>query len=137
MTALALIHKQSIVERIAQGEYMKDIAASLNVSPAAISQVLAKDPDYSAARECGIKVKLEKYQGDIDTAPDALNLARAREAFRAQSWIAERECPSRWGNKQEITHINHDTDIKSLLDEREARLNAIDSTCKLVTGGEG
>lgn len=97
MTALALIHKDSITEQIAQGRYMKDIAADLGITPAAISQLLSKDPAYQAAREAGIETRLEKYQTDIDTAKDALNLARAREGFRAQAWRAERECPKRWG----------------------------------------
>lgn len=99
--AVAVIHKKTIQERIAAGEYMKDIAADLGVSPAAISQVLSKDPEYLAARESGIESRLEKYQKDIDTAADQLNLARAREGFRAQAWRAERECPQRWGVKQD------------------------------------
>ena len=34
--------------------------------------------------------------------------ARAREAFRAWSWIAERRLPSYFGQKQEITHVSAD-----------------------------
>lgn len=133
LTSLALIHKQTIAERIANGEYMKDIAADLGCSPAAISQVLAKDADYQAAREAGIEVRLEKYQGDIDTAEDALNLARAREAFRAQSWRAERECPKRWGAKQEMT-ITQNVSITAALEEAQARV--INGSCERLNQAE-
>jgi hypothetical protein len=91
------------MSRLASGELLRDIASSLDVSPAAISQVLSKDPQYLAARESGIEQQLEQWQACIEHAQDPLNLARGREAFRAAAWRGEREFPHRWGAKQEVT----------------------------------
>lgn len=101
--AQALEHREQIIARLASGELLRDVAASLDVSPAAISQVLSKDPQYLAARESGIEQQLEQWQACIEHAQDPLNLARGREAFRAAAWRGEREFPHRWGAKQEVT----------------------------------
>lgn len=97
-------HRPQIIARIASGELMRDVAQSLGVTPAVISQYLASDPEYQQAKEQGIEQQLERWQNEIEKADSPLNLARAREAFRAASWRGEREHPRRWGQKQEITH---------------------------------
>lgn len=102
--AAAIEQRDQIIGRLASGELLRDIAASLDVHPAAISQYLAGDEQYKAARESGIEQQLERWQEQIEKAEDPLNLARGREGFRAAAWRAEREFPRRWGIKQEITH---------------------------------
>jgi hypothetical protein len=102
--SVAVEQRDQIIAHVAAGRFLRDIAADLGVTPAAISQYLASDPEYKAAREAGIEQQLERWQASMETAADALNLARAREAFRATAWRAEREMAHRWGQKQEITH---------------------------------
>ena len=53
-----------------------------------------------------IRALCRKDDGDegIETACDALSLARAREQLRSGQWDLERLASSTWGPKQEITH---------------------------------
>lgn len=97
-------NRELIIAKVASGTLMRDVAAELGVSAAVISQYLASDPEYQKAKESGIEQQLEYWQSMIETADSPLNLARAREAFRAASWRGEREHPRRWGQKQEIAH---------------------------------
>lgn len=104
MTAVAIQHREQIIEQVRQGRHLQLIADDYSVTPGAISQYLSQDPEYKAARENGAEIRLEHQYQKIDTADDALNLARAREGFRAAAWFAEREFPHRWGAKQQIEH---------------------------------
>jgi predicted transcriptional regulator len=108
--SVAAQHKPLIISQVAAGRLMRDVAADLGVTPAAISQYLASDPEYQAAREAGIEQQLERWQHEMEQADDPLKLARAREAFRAASWRGEREHPRRWGQKQEVSVVNINVD---------------------------
>lgn len=105
MTAVAIREREQIIQRLAAGQDLRQIAPDLGVSSAAISQYLAKDPAYRAAREQGIAQKIEECEEEIKTASDALNLARARERFRVVSWRAEREFPATWGQRQQFESV--------------------------------
>ncbi len=105
MTAVAILHRDEIIHQVREGVALRLIADGLNVTPAAISQHLASDPEYRQAREHGAEIRLEDKYQEIDAADDTLKLARAREGFRAAAWFAEREFPHRWGVKQELTHV--------------------------------
>ena len=104
MSALAILNKQSIIDQVREGKHLKLIAQDFGITPGAISQYLSKDPEYRAARESGAETRLEYQYAAIEEASDQLNLARAREGFRAASWFAEREFPARWGAKQTVEH---------------------------------
>lgn len=99
--ALATVDKQSILERIAAGEYVPAIAESIGVSKQALAQSLARwDRDaYLAARETAAEIRLDEAAMAIEAARDQVDLARARERFRAVAWRAEREHPARWGTR--------------------------------------
>jgi transcriptional regulator with XRE-family HTH domain len=113
MTAIALTHREEIIERLAKGEYLKDIASDLGVSSGAISRVLHSDPEYMEAREQGMAEKLDNAHSLLaeitesreirkEEAGELLNLARIREiGIRRLEWRAEREFSSRWGSKVE------------------------------------
>ena len=115
--SIALQKRSQILERLAAGELLRDIAADLNVNPGAISAYLAKDQDYIAARESGLEQQLEIGQGQIAQAEDPLNLARGREAFRATAWRCEREFPHRWAQRQLV-------DVKVTVDVEPELLTA-------------
>lgn len=99
--ALATVDKAAILDRIAAGEYVPAIAESIGVSKQALAQSLARfDKDaYLAARETAAEIRLDEATMEIDRARDAVDLARAREKFRAVAWRAEREHPNRWGSR--------------------------------------
>lgn len=105
MTAIAIQRREEIIQQVAQGRLLKQVAADLGITHAAISQQLAQDPEYRAAREIGAEARLENEYENIQAASDSLTLARARETFRAASWFAEREFPARWGAKQEAPQV--------------------------------
>jgi len=48
--AIAIINKQIICDQLAQGMRLSEIASLLGITPAAISQQLVNDPDYTTAQ---------------------------------------------------------------------------------------
>ena len=104
MTAVAILHREEIIARVQAGEYVTKISREFGMSASTICERLRADPEYQAARETGMEVRLEKSLESIEAAGDDLNLARAREIqARRTEWRAEREFPHRWGAKQELT----------------------------------
>lgn len=107
--SVAISHREQILERLSQGEYMKDIAISMGVTKQAVSQVLKDDPEYLKAREDGMAERLDKAHQLMaqvteseeirkEDAKEYLDLVRIREAgLKRLEWRAEREFPSRWG----------------------------------------
>ena len=123
--AVAIQHKHEIIEQVRNGVPLQTIAASYGVTSGAISQYLSKDPEYRDARENGAITRLESHYGEIQAAPDALNLARAREAFRAASWFAEREFPAKWAAQTNVTMsvTHHLGDSLMRAEQREREIN--------------
>lgn len=105
MTAVAIQHREEIISQVAKGTMLKAIAAKVGVSPQAIANQLAKDPDYRQAREIGAEVRLEEQFDGILEAEGTTDVSRAREGFRAAAWFAEREFPERWGAKANVVTV--------------------------------
>lgn len=105
----AITHRESIIEQLARGRYLKDIAIDLGVSKQALSQVLVSDPEYQIAREEGMAERLDEAHRlmaevtenrgiEKEDAKAYLDLVRIREAgIKRLEWRAEREFPNRWG----------------------------------------
>lgn len=117
-------HRATILQALTSGRMLKDIADDLQVSPSALSHYLAQDPEYIAAREAGIAVQLDDWQKAMEVATSPLNLARAREVFRAVAWRGEREFPHRWAQRSHVT-VEHVGDLAERL--RRARERVIDA----------
>ena len=106
-TAVALQHRAEIIERVATGAYLVDIAAAYGIQPPAISKHLASDPEYQAARETALEVRLEQREAELETAPPtAPEISRASALVRQAQWRCEREAPHRWGAKQLQVTVN-------------------------------
>ena len=93
---------QSIIQRIANGEYASKIAAELGVSPQILSYHLRKIPDWQQALESAHEVRLDSTDSQIEDAISQrdFDLARACEGLlKRREWRAERECPKRWGQQ--------------------------------------
>jgi hypothetical protein len=97
MTALAIIHKQEIIERLSSGEYLKVIAHDYLITPSAICNQLADDPDYQAAREASLEARMDDRESELEEATDMISVSRASKLLSHAAWRAERECPQRWG----------------------------------------
>lgn len=108
MPAVAITHRSDIIDRVAQGERLVDIAASYGVTYAAISLVLSKDPEYQDARQRGLDAKLEQRETELETAQDGLTIARARELLSHARWRAERLNPATYGQQRQSVQVNTD-----------------------------
>lgn len=109
----------TILSRIANGEYQSSIAKDYGVSQSAISQAIRDNPLAAIAKEVGIEARLdertrlmENAARDIDDgerAPDAqLILARVKAhetILRRLEWRASVEMPNRWGQRPQ-TQVN-------------------------------
>ena len=102
MTAIAVANKALILDQVAQGRRISDIAIDLGLSThAAISKSLAKDPEYQLAREIGAEARLDQRERELESASNSVTVARARELMSQARWRAEREHPKIWGVKVE------------------------------------
>ncbi len=105
MTALAILNRDEVIERIKAGQKLTDIAHSLGYKDhSAIVHRLKDDPEYPIAREIGVEARMEARESEMESATESVTVARARELLSHARWRAEREFPHRWGNKTEVTH---------------------------------
>lgn len=119
--ALARINDDDLIDRIADGAYVTHLAREHGVTHTAMHLRLKGHPGYKEALKLRNAAKLDSHQEGIEAASDPLALARAREAFRAASWRAERECPEEWGPRSHIT-VENVTDLADKLRRAQERV---------------
>jgi predicted transcriptional regulator len=107
MTALAILHKESILDQIRAGHRLSKIAADLGISKQAINNQLGSDPEYQAAYQSFHDARLDAAEQALESASEQIDIVRAREVWKAYSWRAER-LDKRYAAKQELSieHIN-------------------------------
>jgi hypothetical protein len=66
MTAVAVLHKNEILKRVAKGDKISDIGKAYNVSQQAISKQLLKDPEWIEARMSGALARIEHWEKEIE-----------------------------------------------------------------------
>ena len=103
MAAIALQHREEILQSLASGKRLSHSAEQYRVTPQAISRALKDDPDYQAALETGHAVRLDAAEEMIEGAALPVDVARAGTLWRAVSWRASVEASHRWGAKQQLT----------------------------------
>jgi hypothetical protein len=96
----------NVLDRYINGEQVANIAPEYGVSDVTIYALLLREhqeawKDIQTARALA---RLEQSQDELQTAPDALSLARARERVRSAQWELERLFSRLYGQKQEVTH---------------------------------
>ncbi len=108
MTAVAILHRDQIIEQVAKGHRLTDVIRNLGltVSPQALSKVLTSDQDYAAAVHIGTVARLDDAERDIKDSAEQVDVSRASAYHRAISWRAEREVPDRYGIKQATITVN-------------------------------
>lgn len=102
---LAEANPKQVLERYLQGETTTQIAASYGVTRQGLGYFLrstAPEPWQQAQIILAVERK-EKAEDALETAPDALSLARAREQLRGAQWELERVFSRIYGLKQEVT----------------------------------
>jgi hypothetical protein len=100
--ALVAYDPEQLIQRIAEGAFLRDLAKELGIDKRRLSERLRQHPGYEEAKQECIDTQLEEAQKALREARDTTDIARARELFRAAAWRAEREHPARWGQK---THV--------------------------------
>lgn len=125
MTAVAILTPDAMIDRIANGAFLRDLARDTGIDKRRLSEQLRKHPDYQAAKETSIEVQLDDAQVAILQSAEAADIARAREQFRAAAWRAEREFPHRWGQKSE-THVITESYSDALRRIAERNMRVID-----------
>ena len=111
-------------ERILRGETTTQIAQSYGIPSSTIRSWLIGNEQAEQARGAMLAMELSMQLEAIEQASDPLALARAREAFRAWSWIAERRESRLYGQKQEVNHTGTVTIANALQGISERRLQA-------------
>lgn len=106
MTALAIIHKQDIIQGLLDGKRLSDIAKELGVSHQALSAPLQDDPEYLAAMDASLDVRMDQREDELESACDQLAVARARELLSHARFRAERLAPQRWGKVETNQQVN-------------------------------
>jgi hypothetical protein len=95
---------QKILEAIGKGLSLRKIADEYGVSDVAILQRARKHPSYRDQLEVGLELRMDNREVELESAKDNVSVTRADRLLNHARWLAERSCPQRWGQKQEVTH---------------------------------
>lgn len=106
MTTTAITHKEFIIKSLLDGKRLSDIARQLGVSHQALSAPLQDDPDYLAAMDASLDVRMDQREDELESAQDQLAVARARELLSHARFRAERLAPARWGKVAESAPVS-------------------------------
>jgi hypothetical protein len=94
----------AILLRYLSDESTSTIAADYGVTRQALGQFLLKhvEEDWKEAQVARAIARKEKAEDDIESATDALQLAKARELLKAAQWDLERTCKRIYGIDRDI-----------------------------------
>ena len=118
MTAIAILHKDEILKRVAKGDKISTIGESFGVSQQAISKQLLKDPEWVEARMSGALARIEHWEKEvekIDPDTNQVMLGRAKEMLSHARWRAEREFPSQWGGAKININVTNKVEMSEAL----------------------
>jgi len=99
MTSTALANRESILQQVAEGKRLGEIAQAFGVSKQALSKQLSSDPAYQEALTCFHSSRLDDAEVMILSATEQVDIARASQYWRAVSWRAERTLSSVYGQQ--------------------------------------
>jgi len=119
MTAVAILHKEEILKRVAKGDKISDIAKTYGVSHAAISKQLLKDPEWIDARMSGALARIEHWEKEVEAINEGTSqvmLGRAKEMLSHARWRAGREFPSQWGGAKVNINVTNKVEMGEALD---------------------
>jgi hypothetical protein len=105
VAAIAVIHKEPILEFLRSGKRIKDAIESLQlgVSTQAVHKALKDDPDYNDAIIEWHAARLDESERMLAAATDMVDVARAKSYAEAVRWRASREKREKWGDQP--THV--------------------------------
>lgn len=82
----------AVLDGYNNGKQVAQMAPDYGLSDVTIYALLLRDHEgeWKEAQRARALARLERAQAELETAPDALSLARAREQVRAAQWELER-----------------------------------------------
>lgn len=97
------VKAETVLARYLGEESTKEIAQSLGVTRSALNYWLLEyaEKEWKSAQVVKALKRKEDAEDDMETAADALTLARARERLKAAQWDLERVCRRIYG--QDVT----------------------------------
>lgn len=106
MSELAHTDKQQLIaqafEQHAEGLSLRQIAAKIGISHVGLRKWLLTAPEqYRAAQLNGLTQRIIEADEMLESAEDAVTIARAREIAKFARWDAERRLPHMFGAKVE------------------------------------
>jgi len=119
VTAIAVLHKEEILKRVAAGDKIADIGKTYKVSHAAISKQLSNDPEWIEARKVGTLSRIEFWEKEVEAinaGSSQVELGRAKEMLAHARWRAEREFPSQWGGAKVNINVVGKIELSEALD---------------------
>lgn len=133
MTAVALLHRDEILDHVRSGKILREIAPLYGVSKQSIHSVLKDDPEYRDAMKEQAAAMIEEGKAETWAAREPHDIARAREISRFAFRYAESVDTARWGAKTQVT-VTHPPVLNILIVAPEQQsavqheLPAIDGT---------
>jgi len=118
MTAIAILHKDEILKRVAAGDKIADIGKYYGVTQQAISKQLLSDPEWIDARMSGALARIEYWEKEIEAINEGtpqVVLGRGREMLAHARWRAEREFPSQWGGTKVNINVTSKIEMSEAL----------------------
>lgn len=94
---------KEVLTRYINGEQVADMAPEYGFSDVTIYALLLREheDDWKEVQRARALARLERRQKELETAPDALSLARAREGVRSAQWELERLLRRLYGQDQQ------------------------------------
>ena len=105
---IAIQRKPEVLERLSNGELVRDIAESFGVSREQISRTLASDPEYQAAMRESLDARMEQREKEVECAEDGITLARADKLLTHARWRAERLNAAVYGQQRQAVAVHTD-----------------------------
>lgn len=98
-TALVPINVQDVLARYEAGEEIRDICKSYGTSHVTVYKRVIEHAEeaWKAVQVARAIARKEAAEEELDTAPDMLTVARARERLKSAQWDLERVCRRIYG----------------------------------------
>lgn len=121
-----------VLDRYIGGEQVAAMAEEYGTSDVTIYAIILREHEdaWVDIQRARALARLERAQGDLEVAPDALSLARAREQVRSAQWELERLLRRLYGQETNV-NITLNADLGDRL--RRARERTVDAEVAQIT----
>lgn len=124
-TAIAVIHRDQILEYLREGKILREIAQIYGCSKQALHRYLKDDPEYHEAQREQAEAMIEEAKIETWSARDPVDIARAREVSKFAFRYAESINPERWSPRRDTDGLGQGlSDLSTVLRDISTRRHA-------------